>query len=115
MSSPDSYMKDVTDDPSTLPDPVAHDAQNSPRGRAMSHKDLSTLEDGQRMVHNSKSLKIKLTLPAGFRKRPMEVVSRPSRKLKTIATAIPLPGPAPKRGRPRKIKNSGEADEYAPP
>jgi hypothetical protein len=115
MSSSDSYMKDMTDDPSTLSAPVAHDAQNSPRGRAMSQKDLSTLEDGQRMVHNSKSLKIKLTLPAGFRKRPLETVSRPSRKLKTMATATPLPGPAPKRGRPRKIKNSGEADEYAPP
>jgi hypothetical protein len=81
----------------------------------MSQKDLSTLEDGQRKGDHSQSLKIKLTLPAGFRKRPVEMVSRPSRKLKTMATAAPFPGPAPKRGRPRKIKNSGEADEYAPP
>ena len=85
----------------------------------MSQKDLLAAHDGLRNgEETSQSLKIKLTLPASFRKRPIETVSRPSRtiaqKLKAKATALPI-APIPKRGRPRKNKNSGEADEYAPP
>lgn len=118
MPPSDSYMKDIQDGLDVQGVALSRDGQNSPRGRAMSQKELSIAQDGHHDVETSNSLKIKLTLPAGFRKKTLEgVASRPSRttnKLKAKASPMAI-GSVPKRGRPRKNKNSGEADEYAPP
>ncbi|KIM34499.1 hypothetical protein M408DRAFT_5703 [Serendipita vermifera MAFF 305830] len=118
MPSPDSYMKDTPAHSQALV--VARDGQNSPRGRAISQKDLLAIQGEHDNADLPKSLKIKLTLPAGFRKGAVETattVSRPSRNAtrKVATTATVSPTALPKRGRPRKNKNSGEADEYAPP
>ncbi|KAG8756708.1 hypothetical protein FRC14_002815 [Serendipita sp. 396] len=115
MSSTGSYIQDVTDDDEPVLHAVETIAQGSPRGRGNSQKDLSMAVEDPSMIDTYQSLKIKLTVPPGFRRRVVETSSgspRQGPRSDTAATAI---AKVIKRGRPRKYKNTDEADEYAPP
>lgn len=101
MQAPDAYTHHVANKDD-------NDAgQTSPRGRRLLPKDLSAVLDAEESSNDSQPLKIKLTLPPGFRKRPEETVSSASRPPKSV--------PATKRGRPRKTKSTIDGDDYEPP
>lgn len=99
MSPSHSYKQDLTDDDEFI-------AAHRERGRAHMPKDISILSP--EALVDSQALKIKLTVPLRFRKKPYDVSSTASRHATGAAMA--------KRGRPRKNKSANdEGDEYAPP
>ncbi|KAG8831394.1 hypothetical protein FRC17_003220 [Serendipita sp. 399] len=113
MSSTRSYIQDVTDGEEPFLHAVESVAQGSPRGRGISQKGLSITVEDPDVLDTRQSLKIKLTVPPGFRRRIVETSGSPHQGTRGISATTP--SKVTKRGRPRKYRNSGEADEYAPP
>lgn len=111
MQTLDSYTHDLTAEAQSGEPAIA---QNN-RGRGSRRKDLSTVEDELDESEDVASLKIKLTLPPSFRRRPVESSSGDSRRGNRPGVYATTQKAAPKRGRPRKNKNTAETDEYAPP